>query len=388
MVANMRLHVKLICFSWPLWVVTDGGIESTLQALALGKRLSGSNTISENLKLKTIVSSKKLQMFPSIIQKYIVDYSTSKNNDSKMPWYLSYSEDSKQTEDSYPDYIIASGQHAVPACLYLSKAAKNCFSVYLGYPNIPFVNFSQVVLPKYEANAKMAVLGPLARQKNGIITPAPLLDVTTSVTSRSDAFFKKDTFSAVIVGGYSPDCKWYSEDAVSLADNVKRFEDKVVIVYTDRTPDLVKEKIQERIEGEKSIKIWDSTKEKKTLEKISKYEDIVTNSQRVILTADLDYATAHAVSKNKPVYLTFGGNSRSYLLHFYRWILDNNLARKLRMDRGKYRSSQVQDEYSYLGHHASWGNANKVFQMENTMTFVTNEIQAIRDEAITGKRRQ
>lgn len=64
--------------------------------------------------------------------------------------------------------------------------------VYVGYPGIPFINFDQVVLPKYEANAKMgkrikkngssvlkklitflskAALGPFARQKNGIITP-------------------------------------------------------------------------------------------------------------------------------------------------------------------------------------------------------------------------
>lgn len=41
-----------------VWVVTDGGIENTLQAMALGKRLAGSNQLSENLKLKTIVSSK------------------------------------------------------------------------------------------------------------------------------------------------------------------------------------------------------------------------------------------------------------------------------------------------------------------------------------------
>lgn len=31
-------------------------------------------------------------------------------------------------------------------------------AVYVGYPNIPFINFDQVVLPKYEANAKMGKL--------------------------------------------------------------------------------------------------------------------------------------------------------------------------------------------------------------------------------------
>jgi mitochondrial fission protein ELM1 len=79
---------------------------------------------------------------------------------------------SKDEQDtSIPDYIISSGAEAIPACLHYSKQNAKCFSVYVGYPSIPFINFDQVILPKYEANAKMAALGPLAKQKNGIITP-------------------------------------------------------------------------------------------------------------------------------------------------------------------------------------------------------------------------
>jgi mitochondrial fission protein ELM1 len=79
-------------------------------------------------------------------------------------------------DDTNPDYIIASGQDAIPALVHLSKANEKIFSgklehvnrenrneilicskktVYLGYPNIPFINFDQVVLPKYEANSRM-----------------------------------------------------------------------------------------------------------------------------------------------------------------------------------------------------------------------------------------
>lgn len=93
---------------------------------------------------------------------------------NELPWYLSTLDESK--DESNPDYIITSGQDAIPACLHLTKANtnKNCYSskyktkaiykmiltafyyqVYLGYPGIPFINFDQVVLPKYEANAKM-----------------------------------------------------------------------------------------------------------------------------------------------------------------------------------------------------------------------------------------
>jgi hypothetical protein len=42
--------------------------------------------------------------------------------------------------------------------------------VFLGFTNLPFIHFDQVVIPKYEANVKMAKLGPLVIQKNCIVT--------------------------------------------------------------------------------------------------------------------------------------------------------------------------------------------------------------------------
>ncbi|KAL7311998.1 hypothetical protein PS15m_007805 [Mucor circinelloides] len=380
-----------------VWVVTDGGIESSLQAVALGKQLSGPNN---KVKIKTVVASKKLQMFPAIIQKYLIDYSASKHKGtlSKLPWYLTAKDES--FDEAQPDYVVSSGQDAVPACLYLTNSdkSKKCFSVYVGYPNIPFINFDQVVLPKYEANAKMAALGPLARQKNGIITPAPLLDTTTATYKQLDQMIPpsfSQGFTAVVVGGHSPNCRWYSEDAVNLADNIKRMvqhlHDKVVVVYTDRTPPLVKDKMNKRIaefdSTHTSVMTWDSTLEPSTVNKLTSYENMIHYAQRVVLTADLDYACAHAISKGKPVYVTFGGQCRSYLSHFYRWIYDAHLARKLRLERHQHRS-RVDDAYSYLGKHAAWGNASKVFQIKHTMSFVKNEIEEIRAEKVTGKRRK
>ncbi|KAK4520661.1 uncharacterized protein ATC70_006539 [Mucor velutinosus] len=379
-----------------VWVVTDGGIESSLQAVALGKQLSGSG----KPKVKTVVASKKLQMFPAIIQKYLIEYSASKHKGtlSKLPWYLTAKDES--FDEAKPDYVITSGQDAVPACLYLTNADQNkkCFSVYVGYPNIPFINFDQVVLPKYEANAKMAALGPLARQKNGIITPAPLLDTTPTTYKQLDQMIPatfSQGFTTVVVGGHSPNCRWYSEDAVNLADNIKRMvknlNDKVVVVYTDRTPPLVKDKMNKRFaeldNTQASVITWDSTLEPSTMNKLTSYENIIHFSQRVVLTADLDYACAHAISKGKPVYVTFGGQCRSYLSHFYRWIYDAHLARKLRLERHNHRST-VEDAYSYLGNHVTWGNAAKVFQMKHTMSYVKSEIVEIRAEKVTGKRRK
>jgi hypothetical protein len=69
-------------------------------------------------------------MFPAIIQKYLIDWSASKHKGAlnKLPWYLTAKDES--FDETKPDYVIASGQDAVPACLYLTKSdqTRKCFS--------------------------------------------------------------------------------------------------------------------------------------------------------------------------------------------------------------------------------------------------------------------
>jgi hypothetical protein len=89
---------------------------------------------------------------------------------------------------------------------------------------------------------------------------------------------------------------------------------------------------------------------------------------------------------SKPVYVTMSGQCRSYLNHFHRWLLDAHLTRKLRLDRSK--NNRASDPYSYLGEHVTWGNAINLFQVKNTMSFVKKEIDEIRTEKVTGKRRK
>jgi mitochondrial fission protein ELM1 len=89
---------------------------------------------------------------------------------------------------------------------------------------------------------------------------------------------------------------------------VNNLNDKVVVVFTDRTPDMVKEKLTNKIETAiknhaESVSIWDSTKESSAIDKINTYENIIHNATRVILTADLDYACAHALSKRYKIYI-------------------------------------------------------------------------------------
>jgi hypothetical protein len=80
---------------------------------------------------------------------------------------------------------------------------------------------------------------------------------------------------------------------------VTHLNDRVNVVFTERTPDIVKDKFTKRIEtlpDPSIVTIWDSTRVENIQEKIDKYQEIIQNSKRVVVTADLDYASAHAVA--------------------------------------------------------------------------------------------
>ncbi|SAM04100.1 hypothetical protein [Absidia glauca] len=390
-----------------VWVVTDGGIESTLQAVTVGKRLGEFN-------VKTIQSSQFIRVLPMVLQKYIVDWGTKRNmtTTKSLPWYLSG--DSTEAGPP-PDYVVCSGNNAVPGALQVAQSypPKQVFSVFLGFTNLPFIHFDQVVIPKYEANVKMAKLGPLVIQKNCIVTEVPLLDTALlPLTGKSKqlcddllhAFStkeKKDT-TVVVIGGHTSQCRWYSEDAVNLVHNMKKMVthlgSNLLVIFTEKTPLSIKQTITNTIsksipEHDTKVVTWDTTQEGLTsLERIEAYDNLIHKASRVVVTADLDYATAHATMKRKPVYVTFGGQCRGHLLQFQRWLRDQRLTRKLRLDR-KHKPSHhpkqqpLVDPYSYLGHHPSFAVAAKVFAPA-TMDHVIHELETIRQEKITGKRRQ
>jgi hypothetical protein len=49
-----------------------------------------------------------------------------------------------------------------------------------------------------------------------LIRKTPLLELSLPVKASAS-----DGYTSVIVGGHSPECRWYSEDGVNLADIVK-----------------------------------------------------------------------------------------------------------------------------------------------------------------------
>lgn len=91
----------------------------------------------------------------------------------------------------------------------------------------------------------------------------------------------------------------------------------------------------------------------------------------------------------KPVYVVFGDRCRSYLLHFHRWAREQRITRKLRLDRsrGASRHAQYSDPYSYVGNHGAWADGRKVLQAKPSLEYIVNELLEIREEAMTGKRR-
>ncbi|CAO3615213.1 unnamed protein product [Cunninghamella echinulata] len=344
-----------------------------------------------------------------IVQKYIVDLGTKKKN-NKLPWYLQ-GDDLKTEEEKDPDYVISCGNNSVAGNFHVVRSfqPKYVFSVFLGFTNLPFIHFDQVVIPKYEANVKMAKLGPLARQKNCIVTDTPLIDNTSLPMSHKSKSLVKDILNGfkeknnettiIVIGGHSSQCRWYTENAVSLVDNMKKIvtqtNTNLLVIFTEKTSDLIKKTIQSNIEKHISdyntrVVTWDSTQGGlHNLEKIEAYENLIENSSRVILTADLEYANIHAAMKKKPIYTAFGGYCTGHLAHFHRWLRDQRLTRKLRLDRkASSNSKENNDPFSYLGQHPPFSIASKVLQSQSILSHVKNEIETTRDEKLTGKRRK
>ncbi|KAI9267877.1 mitochondrial fission ELM1-domain-containing protein [Phascolomyces articulosus] len=382
----------------PVWVLTDGSIQSTLSGMALGKKLG-------HVELKTVVTSKGLQVFPPIVQKYLVDWflSRKKAEQGKLPWYLTVKEG--EWSGQRPDFVVCSAPEAIPACLSVSKNNPFTYSVYVGYPNIPFVYFDQVVLPKYEMDAKLAKLGPFySKQKNSIATQVPLLDI-----EKGNEGYLKDILPSsflephsnmmvFVIGGYTPQCRWYSEDASLIADNiqriVKKLHGKVAVIFTEKTTPEVKEKIMKiHNHHTDSIAIWDAMVDTETsLTRAHIYQSMIDKATRVVITADLDYSVAHAAAKRKPVYIVFGDRCRQHLLRFHRWARDNRITRKLRLDRGRGASHKQQhhayDPLSYLGHHGSWADGYHLVKNQDTLDYIKQEVTELRQERVTGKRRK
>ncbi|KAI8072903.1 mitochondrial fission ELM1-domain-containing protein [Gongronella butleri] len=382
-----------------VWAITDGGLQATLSTLTLAKRL-GETTV------KTIVSNPSIRSLPLIIQKSLVNWGA-RARTTALPWYLRGDD---LQDDAPPDYIVASGSSAVvPGCLHVTRALANApFSVFLGYPNLPFIFFDQVVIHKHEANVKMAKLGPLAQQRNCLVTKLPLFSKPADVISNNARKFtdnllksaKNKEITAVVVGGHHTDCRWYTEHALQLADSIKRMtthlNHQVLVIFTDRASDKNTAAILDTLASvnkdhppsQAPIITWDTRQSDLTArENAEAYEQLLQQVSRVIVTADLDYLTAHAALMRKPVYVAFGGQCRGYLQQWQQWLREQRLTRRLRIDRQRRKNVKPDtDVYSYLGPHPPFADATKVLETPAIVDRVKQLVTDAFQEKHTGKR--
>jgi len=335
--------------------------------------------INASFKILHIQPNSVFQGLPVILQKLLVNTFP---GSGPLPKFLSNKGDSM--EGQYPNVLITSGRDAVAGALALkSKFRQSIFSVYLGFPDVPFINFDHVILPKHEAATKLAKLGPLSSQKNYTTTMAPSMSLgqqdDESMNRRlsacvSPAFHQsKSPMTAFVVGKHHHHCRWYPEDAALVADNIERIiknlDHRVLLVYTDKTVPKVKETIDsslnKRMVVSSQLAVCDLSKIENVKEKCDTYDAILQASDQAVLTADLDYLVMEAVVKRKPVYIAFQDRCSSHLLQIHRWLRESHLTRKLRLDRMRNTMpADGTDVYSYLGNHKPWADGKKALNID------------------------
>ncbi|KAJ2960792.1 hypothetical protein NQZ79_g3824 [Umbelopsis isabellina] len=378
------------------WLLTDGSLEAHKQCTSLADHI---NVHYRTLQIKP---NAVFQGLPVILQKLLIDTFPGSGKQGKLPSYLSSNEES--VNEPYPSFLITSGRNAIAGSLFIKSQdrknilSKSVISVYLGFPDIPFGNFDHVILPKYEVATKLAKLGPLSNQKNYTSIMTPLMNLhhqPEEVTSKallsfsSPAFVESDLpLTAFVVGNHNHHCRWYPEDASLVADNIERIiknlDQKVLLIYTDKTAPKIKETIRASLKAHESdspfLATCDLSKIENVEEKCRTYDALLQQCERAVLTADLDYLVMEAVVKRKPVYIAFQDRCSGHLLQIHRWLRESSLTRKLRLNRMRSGlQTESSDPFSYLGNHKPWGDGRKALDLESVWRKVVDTLESLEE---------
>ncbi|KAI8575232.1 hypothetical protein K450DRAFT_262713 [Umbelopsis ramanniana AG] len=290
------------------WLVTDGSLESHKQCTSMA------DLIHAQFQILQIKPNGVFQGLPVIIQKLLVETFPGSRQQGQLPSFLANK--GENLGGTHPDILITCGRDAIAAALSIkAKDRQSLFSVYLGFPDIPFINFDHVILSKHEAASKLAKLGPLSSQKNYTTISAPLMNLgqqdETSITRRlanlaSPEFLNTESpITTYVVGKHHHHCRWYPEDASLVADNIERIMNnlghRVILVYTDKTEQKVKETIdkvlKKHLDESSLLAQCDLSTIEDAKEKCQTYDALVQAGNQIILTADLDYLVLEAVVK-------------------------------------------------------------------------------------------
>ncbi|KAH8549335.1 hypothetical protein BGW37DRAFT_114669 [Umbelopsis sp. PMI_123] len=281
------------------WLLTDGTLESQKQCTSMA------DLIHAKFKILQIKPNGVFQGLPVILQKLLVETFPGSRKQGHLPSYLS--NNGENVDGTQPDILITAGRDAIAGALSIkAKDRQGIFSVYLGFPDIPFINFDHVILSKHEAATKLAKLGPLSSQKNYTAIAAPPLHLV-----------QQDE-----VGKHHHHCRWYPEDASLVADNIQRIIDnlghRVVLVYTDKTEQKVKDNIgnslKKYLDESSQLASCDLSTIENTKEKCDTYDALVQASNQSILTADLDYLVLEAVVRRCIIFIdNYGIMERAFI---------------------------------------------------------------------------
>ncbi|KAI9284698.1 hypothetical protein BC943DRAFT_58968 [Umbelopsis sp. AD052] len=215
------------------WLLTDGSLESHKQCTSMA------DLIHAPFKVLQIKPNGVFQGLPVIIQKLLVETFPGSRQPGQLPSFLGNK--GENLDGTHPDILITCGRDAIAGALSIkAKDRKSLFSVYLGFPDIPFINFDHVILSKHEAASKLAKLGPLSSQKNyTTISDEASLTQRLATLASPEFLMTESPITTYVVGKHHHHCRWYPEDANLVADNIERIMNnlghRVVLIYTDKT---------------------------------------------------------------------------------------------------------------------------------------------------------
>ncbi|KAF8935683.1 hypothetical protein BGZ58_004858 [Dissophora ornata] len=359
----------------------------------------------------------------------------------KLPWFLK----GDQLSAPYPSFVIGSGPKTLPGLLQVSRmSGKASFSAHIHFPALPFIHFDQVFLQKHEVVVQLAALGLMKDQKNyfrvnstlNTITPKSLELAKTKALERGlipKSYFSEPSPSSpvvtVLIGGPNEDCSHNTDRIVSRIVRLIDVQNcRVLISFSQRTANNTKQAIanlQERIQDENKIFVYDPMMEEKEkekdltvswssvpgpvgltgfLESRNSYEAMLALADKVVVTADSVAMTNEALATGKPVYILGGELARGKLKVFHRYLMDHHSTRAFRPGRvpilpipstarnengngnGNGNGNDRADPLSYPGDHPAWDHQNLAGQGPEEVKRLAQRLKVMRECRLAGRR--
>ncbi len=281
------------------WVVTDGKAGMENQCLGLAEAL-GVNPVVKRIKLR----SPWKQLSPFLRH--------------GLPW--AFSSDADPVSPPWPDLVIATGRHSVPASLYARRySGGSTMTVQLQNPVIDPSRFDLVVVPRHDG-----MTGP-----NVMTTRGALHRVTPEMLKReADKFLPQVAHMpgprvAVLIGGSNAvyqltpnETKLLTEQLAAL---LKRQGGSLMITPSRRTGEENMKIMRDGLRGLPAY-IWDGTGD-------NPYYGMLGLADFIIVTCDSVNMVSEACTTGKPVYVIDLAGGSDKFRRFHQSMRDDGLTR-------------------------------------------------------------